>query len=81
MPPDELLASVLRGIGLSELPDPDALAALHHRALILAWDTDPLHPVSTAARLHVLMPNSTLSVARSITDVKSWTQRTARFFG
>ncbi|WP_102143099.1 alpha/beta fold hydrolase [Mycobacterium hubeiense] len=79
--PDELLASVLRGVGLSELPDPEALAALHHRTLILAWDTDPLHPVSTAARLHVLMPHSTLYVARSVADVKTWTQRTAEFFG
>ena len=77
--PDELLASVVRGVGLSELPDPDAIAELAHPTLILAWDTDPLHPVSTAARLHVLMPQSTLQVARSVAEVKTWTQRTAEF--
>lgn len=78
--PDELLASVLSGAGLSELPDRDELAALHHRALILAWDTDPLHPVSSAARLHALLRNSQLFVARTVDDVKTWTARTADFF-
>jgi non-heme chloroperoxidase len=77
---DELLAPVLRGVGLSELPDPDAIATLAHPALILAWDTDPLHPVSTAARLHVLIADSTLHVARSVSDIRTWTQLTAEFF-
>ena len=77
--PDELLASVVRGAGLSELPAPDAIATLAHPTLILAWDTDPLHPVSTAARLHVLLPDSTLHVARSVAEVKTWTRRTAEF--
>lgn len=77
--PNELLASVVRGVGQSELPDPDAIAELAHPTLILAWDTDPLHPVCTAARLHELMPQSTLYVARSVAEVKTWTQRTAEF--
>ncbi|WP_406274444.1 alpha/beta hydrolase [Nocardia sp. NBC_00881] len=77
---DELLPSVLRGVGMSELPDPDAIASLRHPTIILAWDTDPLHPVSTAQRLHELMPNSTLHVAKSVEDIKSWTGRVAEFF-
>lgn len=79
--PDELLSSVVRGVGLSELPHPDALVRLRHPTLILAWDTDPLHPVATAAHLHRLLPNSTLYVADSVPEVRTWTRRTADFFG
>jgi non-heme chloroperoxidase len=78
---DELLPSVLRGVGSSDLPDPTDIANLRHPTLILTWDTDPLHPVSTAERLQELIPDSTLHVARSVEDVKTWTQRTAEFFG
>ncbi|SFM82824.1 hypothetical protein SAMN05421805_1011677 [Saccharopolyspora antimicrobica] len=55
-------------------------AALEHPALILAWDTDPLHPVSTAERLHELLPNSALHVSKTAEDVKSWTNRVIQFF-
>jgi non-heme chloroperoxidase len=77
---DDLLAAVLRGVGHSDLPDPAAIAALPHPTLILAWDTDPLHAISTAERLSELIPNSTLHIARAVDDVKTWTQRTADFF-
>lgn len=77
---DRLVPAVLRGAGRSDLPDPAALAGLPHPTLILAWDTDPLHPVTTAERLAELIPDATLHVARSVDDVKSWTQRTAAFF-
>jgi non-heme chloroperoxidase len=76
---DDLLASALRGVGLSDLPDPAAIAALPMPTLILAWDTDALHPISTAERLAELIPNSTLHVARTLDGVKTWTQRTAEF--
>ncbi|MDA3642896.1 alpha/beta hydrolase [Saccharopolyspora indica] len=78
--PDELIPAALRGVGSSELPAPDAIAALDHPALILTWDTDPLHPVSTAERLHELLPNSTLHVSKTAADVKSWTNRVTEFF-
>ncbi|MBF6327091.1 alpha/beta fold hydrolase [Nocardia transvalensis] len=78
--PDELLASILRGVGMSELPNPTDIATLPHSTLILAWDTDPLHPLSTAHRLHDLMPNSTLHIARSVADIKTWTTRVRDFF-
>ncbi|MER7083815.1 hypothetical protein SAMN02982929_01802 [Saccharopolyspora kobensis] len=78
--PDELIPAALRGVGSSELPAPEAIAALDHPALILTWDTDPLHPVSTAERLHELLPNSTLHVSRTAEDVKSWTGRVTGFF-
>lgn len=77
--PDELLAPVLRGIGESDLPAPEEIAALPHPALVLTWDTDPLHPVPTAERLHELLPNSTLHVAKTVADVQTWTGRITEF--
>ncbi|MGC7101309.1 alpha/beta fold hydrolase [Amycolatopsis lurida] len=76
---DELLPAVLRGVGMSDLPAPEALATIRQPTLILAWDTDPLHPVSTAERLHDLIPDSDLYVARSVPDIQTWTARTAEF--
>jgi pimeloyl-ACP methyl ester carboxylesterase len=77
--PDELLAPILRGIGESDLPAPEEIAALPHPALILTWDTDPLHPVSTAERLHELLPGSTLHVSTTVPDVQTWTDRITDF--
>lgn len=77
--PDELLAPVLRGIGESDLPAPEEIAALSHPALILTWDTDPLHPVSTAERLHELLPDSILHVSTTVDDVRTWTNRITEF--
>lgn len=76
---DELLPSVLRGVGRSDLPAPEAIKTLTHPTLILAWDTDPLHPVSTAERLHELIPGSHLHVSTSVADIKTWTERIADF--
>ncbi|UGT70941.1 alpha/beta hydrolase [Nocardia gipuzkoensis] len=77
--PDELLAPILRGVGLSDLPAQEAIATLGHPTLILAWDTDPLHPVSTARELHELIQNSRLHVSTSVADIKTWTGRIAQF--
>ena len=60
---EELLPSVMRGAAASDLPSPDAIAALEHPTLLLAWAGDPGHPESTADRLHELLPNSELRVA------------------
>jgi pimeloyl-ACP methyl ester carboxylesterase len=77
--PDELLAPILRGIGASDLPAPEEISALRQPALILTWDTDPLHPVPTAERLHELLPGSTLHVSTTVADVQTWTNRIADF--
>ena len=77
--PHELLPSVFRGAGLSDLPTPDALRGLHQPTLILAWATDPGHPVSTAERLAELLPNAQLHVSETVDDVRSWPARAARF--
>jgi pimeloyl-ACP methyl ester carboxylesterase len=78
---DELLPSILRGVGKSELPAPDDIATLPHPTLILTWDTDPLHPVSTARRLRELIPDSNLHVSTTVEDIKTWTGRIVDFLG
>jgi 3-oxoadipate enol-lactonase len=68
----ELLPTVLRGAASSDLPPPDVLASLDQPALILAWDTDPAHPVSTAERLDEVLMSSALHVAATLDDVATW---------
>lgn len=76
---DELLPALMRGASTSDLPDPDDIAALDHPVLILSWDTDPGHPVSTARRLAELLPHAELHVSTSVADVRTWGDRAARF--
>jgi len=75
-----LLPAILRGAGRSDLPDPDALAALDVPALILAWDTDPSHPVSTARRLADLLPGAEMHLSEEAADVATWPRRAADHF-
>lgn len=77
--PDALLAPILRGVGLSDLPAPEELAALPHPTLILTWATDPLHPVATAERLHELIGDSTLHVSTTVEEIQTWTDRITGF--
>jgi hypothetical protein len=77
--PEELLPSVLRGAAASDLPPTEAIAALEHRALVLAWAGDPGHPESTAERLHELLPTSELHVATQLTDLFTWSATIADF--
>jgi pimeloyl-ACP methyl ester carboxylesterase len=74
---DELLPSVLRGIGQSDLPPQELVAELRMPTLIMTWETDPLHPVETAQRLHSLIPGSRLHIATSVPEIQTWTARTA----
>ncbi len=79
--PEALVPSVMRGAAASDLPDPDALAALDHPALVLAWAGDPGHPESTARRLVELLPHAELHVATHIREVLGWPARVAEFLG
>lgn len=75
LPPDiseRLLPFVLEGAASSDLPPIDALRALDVPTLILAWDTDPGHPVSTASALHETLPCSTIHVAQTVPEIRSW---------
>jgi 3-oxoadipate enol-lactonase len=75
----ERLPAVLRGAGVSDLPAPDVVRELAIPALILAWDTDPGHPLATAERLAQLLPDAELHVARRLRDVAQWTPLVDRF--
>jgi pimeloyl-ACP methyl ester carboxylesterase len=76
---EELLPTVLRATAGSDLPDPDALRRLPHPVLVLAWDTDPSHPVATAEALAELLPGAELHISRDLADIRTWGSRAARF--
>ena len=76
---DDVLSSVLRGVAASDLPPLAALSVLTQPTLILAWDTDPSHPLATAERLAATLPNAELAVARTLPEVRGWGARAARF--
>jgi 3-oxoadipate enol-lactonase len=75
----ELLPWVLRGAAGSDYPSPEAVSALHHPALILAEAGDPGHPESTAQRLHELLPQSELHIARHLSEMRAWGERIDAF--
>jgi 3-oxoadipate enol-lactonase len=79
-PAHELLPSLFRGAGASDLPSSRLLAGVRVPALILAWTTDPTHPVSTAERLAEILPASALHVSDTAEDVRTWAARAAAFF-
>jgi pimeloyl-ACP methyl ester carboxylesterase len=76
---DDLLPAVLRGAAASTFPDDDALRTIEQPALILAWDTDPSHPVETAEHLAQHLPHSTLEVATTPDAIRAWGGRAAAF--
>lgn len=76
---DDLLPAALRGAGASDLPSPERMRAIEAPALVLAWDTDPGHPLSTAELLVELLPHAELDVARQLHDVVTWTDRVDAF--
>jgi pimeloyl-ACP methyl ester carboxylesterase len=75
------LPTILRGAASSDLPEPDALRALSMPALVLAWDTDPGHPVATAEQLASLLPDAELHIATEPADVIKWPGLVAGFLG
>lgn len=75
----ELFPSALRGASQSDLPPKETVAAITAPALILAWDTDPGHPLSTAETLHDLLPESELLVANELADIGPWTDKVITF--
>ena len=75
----EVLSSVLRGAALTDLPPADGLETLTHPTLILGWESDPVHPVSTAEYLVKTLPNAQLHVSSTSADVRTWPARVAAF--
>ncbi|EDY44535.2 alpha/beta fold hydrolase [Streptomyces sp. SPB074] len=74
-----LLPAVLEGAAASDLPAPGALARITVPTLVLAWDTDPGHPVSTAETVAAHLPKARLSVARTAAEIEDWGRVTADF--
>jgi pimeloyl-ACP methyl ester carboxylesterase len=76
---EQALPTVLRGAGGSDLPPPRVIEKLEMPVLILAWDTDPGHPLSTAEDLAGLLPDARLDVARRVADISLWPGRVRAF--
>ena len=74
-----VLAAVLRGAAASNFPAPDAVARLRQPTLLLAWEGDAGHPLSTAQRLAELLPGATLTVAHGLRDLGTWPRLVAEF--
>jgi pimeloyl-ACP methyl ester carboxylesterase len=66
------LIRIFEGAMASDLPPPEAIAALRQPTLLLAWTDDPGHPLSTAEQLHDLLPESDLHVAHSLAEARGW---------
>lgn len=76
---ERLLPAVLRGVGSSDVPDREAIAALRMPVLILSWADDPGHPVASGEYLHGLIPGSEFAVAHSRAEVERWPETIAGF--
>jgi pimeloyl-ACP methyl ester carboxylesterase len=74
-----LLPAVLEGAAGSDLPAPEDLARITAPTLVLAWDTDPGHPVSSAETVAARIPGARLFVARTAEEVRGWGQVAADF--
>ena len=75
----EVLAPLLTGVGGSDLPAEDAIAALTMPVLVLAWQGDPVHPEATADRLAELLPQAEVVVAATLKEVFTWKDRVVAF--
>lgn len=69
---ETLFPTVFRGAALSDLPAPDEIRGIGAPTTLLAWIEDPGHPLSTAQLLVELLPQATLQVATTPTDVAGW---------
>ncbi|MDO5493933.1 MAG: alpha/beta hydrolase, partial [Nesterenkonia sp.] len=58
---------------------PERLRRLDVPCQLLAWTDDAAHPLSTAEELHRLLPDSTLEVAETPEQLRTWPRRTAEF--
>lgn len=74
-----VVAATLRGAAQSDLPAPELLGSVRVPALILAWEGDPVHPVSTARRLAKLLPCAELHVAATLAQIRAWPALVERF--
>jgi pimeloyl-ACP methyl ester carboxylesterase len=69
---EQVLPAILRGAASSDLPTRAEVRSVVVPTLILAWEGDPGHPLSTAEELADLMVMSELHVAADLADVRRW---------
>ncbi|WP_151525522.1 alpha/beta fold hydrolase [Serinicoccus kebangsaanensis] len=70
--PEALLPTILRGAAGTDLPAPAEVARITTPTLVLAWEDDPAHPVSTATALGELLSRSRLVVAQTPYGLMAW---------
>ncbi|WNC72597.1 alpha/beta hydrolase [Thalassotalea psychrophila] len=70
---------LFKGAGLTDLPSKEKIKSIAVPTLILSWEGDPSHPVSTAITLAELIPNSDLHVAKNYKDVQQWPEVLVNF--
>jgi len=73
------LPQVLAGAAASDLPGQAALRGIQQVTLILGWDSDPAHPISTSTKLAELLPAAELRIATSTAEVGTWGVQAAAF--
>ncbi|NOX31935.1 MAG: alpha/beta fold hydrolase [Actinobacteria bacterium] len=73
------LAALLRGATTANLPDREAVAAVAVPALILAWSGDAGHPESSAHELGRLIEVSSVHIASTLDEMRTWTDRIVEF--
>lgn len=72
-PEDERrLPLVFRGAALSDLPPHRELSSIPAPTLVLGWERDELHPVSTARVLGHLMTGAFVDIARGPAGLAGW---------
>lgn len=71
--------AALRGAAMSDLPQPEALSGLTMPVLIIAWEDDPIHPVSTAHMLAETLPDVRGLIVSTAEDTACWTAAVCDF--
>lgn len=69
---EKAVPAILRGAASSDLPSREEVRSVVVPTLILAWDGDPGHPLSTAEQLADLMVLSELHVAGDLAETRRW---------
>lgn len=73
------MKKILVEAAMSDLPFASQIKKLSLPCLILAWEGDPVHPVSTAECLSELIPNSRYFCAKNAEDVEGWSNIISEF--
>ena len=71
--------AALGGAARSDMPEQDSLQQLHVPTLILAWENDKAHPVSTALALAETLPDVQSLVISNPADITQWMPALRKF--